>query len=127
MLSLTRIYAMVYRSVHSLRRNTFRLADVFIWPMIFLFTLTFFASYLGSEQVYINVIILGMMGWRMIYFLNLEIVSSFVEEYWSKSLAHLMMSPITRLEFAIRTAISGFAKAIFVIAIYLIVTRVLLW
>ncbi len=123
--SLSRIYAMLYKSVHMLRRNTFRLADVVIWPMIFLFTLTFFATYLGSDRVYINMIILGMMGWRMIYFLNLEMVSSFVDEYWSKSLPHLLMSPISRLEFALGTAASGVWKAAFVIITYLVATYAL--
>ncbi|HSB47089.1 MAG TPA: ABC transporter permease [Candidatus Bilamarchaeum sp.] len=120
--SFSRIYSQVYKSIVGLRRNTFRLADVFIWPMIFLFTLTFFVTYLGSDAVYLNVIILGMMGWRMIYFLNLEMVSSFTEEHWSKSLPHLMISPITRLEFAIGAAISGLLKALFVILIYIIFT-----
>ncbi|MFN7990561.1 MAG: ABC transporter permease [Candidatus Micrarchaeia archaeon] len=123
--SVSRIYSQVYKSTRTLRRNPFRLADVFIWPMIFLFTLTFFAKYVGSEQTYINVIILGMMGWRMIYFPNLEMVSSFIEEHWSKSLAHLIISPITRLEFAIGAAISGFAKATFVILIYVLATNLL--
>lgn len=117
-----RIYSQVYKSAMSLKRNTFRLADVFIWPMIFLFTLTFFATYLGSDSVYINMIILGMMGWRMIYFMNMEMVSSFIEEHWAKSLAHLLISPITRLELALGMAVSGLLKGTFVIILYLIFT-----
>ncbi|MFH1520645.1 MAG: ABC transporter permease [Candidatus Micrarchaeota archaeon] len=123
--SLTRIYSQVHKSIFSLKRNTFRLSDIFIWPMIFLFTLTFFVTYLGTDSVYLNMIILGMMGWRMIYFLNLEMVSSYTEEHWSKSLAHLMISPITRLEMAFGTAISGLLKAILVIIIYIIATNYL--
>ncbi len=123
--SLTRIYSQVYKSFHTLRRNTFRLADVLIWPLIFLFTLTFFATYLGSDVVYLKMIILGMMGWRMIYFLNLEMVSGFVDEYWSKSLAHLLISPISRFELAMGSAISGFLKALFVICIYLVATHMM--
>jgi ABC-2 type transport system permease protein len=123
--SMVRIYSQVYKNIHSLRRNTFRLADVLIWPMIFLFTLTFFATYLGSDPVYLNMIILGMMGWRMIYFLNLEMVSTFVEEYWSKSLAFLLISPISRIEFAIGSAASGFMKGIFVILTYVVFTNML--
>ncbi|MCI0559391.1 MAG: ABC transporter permease, partial [Nitrososphaera sp.] len=72
-----------------------------------------------------NMIILGMMGWRMIYFLNLEMVSSFTEEYWSKSLAHLMISPITRIEFALGMAVSGFLKGLFVVLTYIIFTNLL--
>jgi ABC-2 type transport system permease protein len=123
--SLVRMYSQVYKNIHSLRRNTFRLSDILIWPMIFLFTLTFFATYMGSNTVYLNMIILGMMGWRMIYFLNLEMVSTFVEEYWSKSLAHLLISPVSRLELAIGSAASGFIKGAFVIATYLIFTNIL--
>lgn len=123
--SLVRIYSQVYKSFMSLKRNTFRLADIFIWPMIFLFTLTFFVTYLGSDSIYLSMIILGMMGWRMIYFLNLEMVSSFTEEYWSKSLAHLMISPITRIEFALGMAISGFLKGLFVVLTYIVFTYLL--
>ncbi len=123
--SASRVYSQVYKNYWSLRRNPFRLADVFIWPMIFLFTLTFFASYVGSQALYIHIIILGMMGWRMIYFPNLEMVNSFTEEHWSKSLAHIIISPITRLEFAVGSAISGFVKAIFVVAIYIVATYIL--
>ncbi len=122
---LTRIYAQVYKNIKSLRRNVFRLADVLLWPMIYLFTLTFFVSYLGTDRSYIYMIILGMMGWRMIYFLNLEMVSGFVDEHWSKSLPHLLISPSTRLEFALGGAVSGFLKGIFVVITYLIFTHYL--
>jgi len=70
-------------------------------------------------------IILGMMGWRMVYFLNLEMVSSFTEEYWSKSLPYLMASPISRIELALGSAVSGLAKGVFVVALYLIMTNIL--
>ncbi len=121
--TLGRIYSQVYKNLMSLKRNTFRLADIFVWPIIFLFTLTFFATYIGSDTQYLQAIILGMMGWRMIYFLNMEIVMSFTEEYWSKSLPHLLISPISRLEFAIGAAISGLIKGLFVIVFYLIFTH----
>ena len=80
---LSRILSQVYKNINTLKRNSFRLADILIWPMIFLFTLTFFVTYLGSDKVYLNMIILGMIGWRVIYFLNLEMVSTFTEEHWS--------------------------------------------
>jgi ABC-2 type transport system permease protein len=120
--SLTRIYAQFYENIIAVKRNSFRLADVFVWPLLFLFTVTFFVTYIGGKKDYLDLIILGMMGWRMIYFINLELVTSFTEQYWSKSLAHLIMSPVTRLEFAIGSAISGLLKGIFVILFYLLVT-----
>lgn len=123
--SLSRILSQVYKNVNSLRRNTFRLADVLVWPMIYLFTLTFFVTYLGSDRSYLYVIILGMMGWRVMYFLTLEIVSSFTEEHWSKSLPYLFAAPISRMEFALGSALSGVLKSIFVLIIYLVLTNVI--
>lgn len=121
----SRILSQVYKNLNTLKRNSFRLADILIWPMIFLFTLTFFVTYLGSNKVYLDMIILGMMGWRVIYFLNLEMVSTFTEEYWSKSLPYLMASPISRIELAFGSALSGLLKAIAVVIIYLIMTHIL--
>ena len=120
--SLSRILSQVYRGVNMMRRNTFRLTDVFVWPILYLFTLTFFVTYLGSNQSYLYMIILGMMGWRAMYFINLEMVTAFTEEYWSKSLGYLFASPISRMELAIGSAISGLLKAIIVLIIYLVLT-----
>ncbi len=122
---LPRIYSQIYKNMNTLKRNSFRLADIVIWPMIFLFTLTFFVTYLGSDRVYLNMIILGMIGWRVIYFLNLEMVSSFTEEYWAKSLPYLVASPISRLELALGSALSGLIKAAVVVLIYLVMTNLI--
>ena len=120
--SVSRILSQTYKSICMLRRNSFRLTDVLIWPILYLFTLTFFVTYLGSDQSYLYMIILGMMGWRVMYLLNQEMVTSLTEEYWSKSLAHLFASPITRMEFAIGSAISGIIKSLAVLALYLVLT-----
>jgi ABC-2 type transport system permease protein len=123
--SLTRIYSQVYKSLISLHRNSFRLADIFVWPLLYLFPLTFFVTYLGTEKAFLDLIIVGMMGWRMVYFINQEMLSSFMEEFWSKSLPNLLISPITRVEFAVGAAITGLIKASFVVILYLLLTSVL--
>ncbi len=120
-----RIYSQIYKSIKSIKRNTFRIFDLTIWPLLYLFPLTFFADYIGAGEEFINLIILGMMGWRVVYFISHEMVLLFVEEYWSKSLAHFFISPISRLEYAIGASISGFAKASFVILLYLVLTNIL--
>ncbi len=122
---ISRIYSQIYKNINTLKRNSFRLADIVIWPMIFLFTLTFFVTYLGSDRVYLNMIILGMIGWRVIYFLNLEMVSSLTEEHWAKSLPYLLASPISRIELAIGSALSGLIKAVAVVLIYLVMTNLI--
>ncbi|MBU0586571.1 ABC transporter permease [Candidatus Micrarchaeota archaeon] len=122
MSSISRILSQTYKSICSIRRNTFRLTDIFVWPIIILFMFTFFVSYLGSDQSYISMVILGMMGWRVIYFLNFEITALMTEEYWSKSLAYLFASPISRIEYILGAALSGMIKAGFVLALYAVLT-----
>ncbi len=117
-----RLYSQFYKNVLGIFRNHFRLTDVFIWPIIYLFTLSFFTSYAKISPEFFNIIILGMMGWRAIYFMSHELVSSYMEDYWSKSLALLHISPISRLEFALSSSLSGILKTIFVIFIYFLIT-----
>ncbi len=123
--SLSRMLSQAYKNITTIRRNTFRLADIVVWPILYLFTLTFFVTYLGSDKSYLYMVILGMLGWRAMYFLNMDMVSSLTEEYWAKSLAYLFASPISRFEIAMGTALSGALKGAFVIAIYLVLTNVL--
>lgn len=120
---LERIYSQIYKSSKSIKRNSFRFADLTIWPLLYLFPLTFFVTYLGSDQSFLHLIILGMIGWRMVYFINHEMISLYVEEYWSKALPHLMLSPISRLEYSIGAASAGLLKAGFVTALYLVISN----
>mgnify|MGYP001499072876 CR=1 FL=1 len=122
LISISRILSQAYKNICGLRRNTFRLSDVLVWPMIYLFTLTFFVTYIGSDTSYLHMIILGMMGWRVMYFLNMEMVVSLTEEYWAKSLGYLFASPISRMELAIGSVLSGVMKAAFVLLVYLVLT-----
>lgn len=116
-----RIFSQFYKNLHGIFRNHFRLADVFLWPIIYLFTLSFFISYANLDSIYLNIIVLGMIGWRAIYFMSAELVSSYMEDYWSKSLALLHISPISRFEFALGSSLSGFFKTLIVIVLYFIV------
>lgn len=116
-----RIFSQFYKNLHCVVRNHFRLSEVFLWPIIYLFTISFFISYAKLDSIYINIIVLGMIGWRAIYFMSAELVSSYMEDYWSKSLALLHISPISRFEFALGSSLSGFFKTLIVIILYFIV------
>jgi ABC-type multidrug transport system permease subunit len=119
---LERIYSQIYKSRVSIKRNSFRLADLTIWPLLYLFPLTFFVTYMGSDDSFLHLIIIGMIGWRMVYFINHEMIGLYVEEYWSKALPHLMLSPISRLEYSIGAAFAGLLKGSFVTVLYLVLT-----
>ncbi len=116
---LSHLKAVLYRNFKWAIRSPFRLTDVFIWPVVMLFTLSFFLSTVGGEQQYIPLLILSVIGWRSLFFVTFETNVSFVEEHWDKSLSDLLASPINTLEIAIGGAITGILKTIVVIFLVL--------
>jgi len=117
---ISRIRAVLYRNVLWAMRSPFRLADVLIWPILTLFTLSFFLSMFGSQsQDVLGLIILSVIGWRAVFFLTFETTAMFIEENWDKSLPNLLVSPISTAEIALGGSISGLYKTIAVVFICL--------
>lgn len=118
--AVSRIYSQVYKNFKTLRGSAFRLFDVLAWPYILLFSITLFVGFVGGKR-YMDMVILGIIGWRCVYHLQIDMVTSLTEEYWNNSIPHLMVSPIRRLEFILGGAISGAVKFLFVLATYLVI------
>lgn len=119
MVNLLKIYSQVYKSYKTMFKNVFRLFDVTVWPTIQFFAFTLFIGYFSkNDPAVFGVVLVGLMGWRVFHHMHLEMVSSFMDEYWSGSLAHMIISPISRTEYVIGSAISGIVKSLFVIALY---------
>ena len=119
---LSHIKAVLFRNLIWAMRSPFRLADVLIWPILTLFTLSFFLSAFGSDmQDLIGLIILAVIGWRAVFFLTFETTAMFVEENWDKSLPNLLVSPISTLEIAFGGSISGMYKTFTVVILCLTV------
>ena len=117
---ISHIRAVLFRNIIWARRSPFRLADVLIWPILTLFTLSFFLSAFGSDMnEFIGLIVLAVIGWRAVFFLTFETTAMFIEENWDKSLPNLLVSPISAFEIALGGAISGMYKTIAVIFICL--------
>lgn len=121
-LSLSRIYSQVYKNAKLLTSSPFRWADVIVWPFILLFSITFFIQFSGADPRFMAVVILGMIGWRAVYFFQMDIVTTFMDEYWIKSLPHLFLSPLRTWELVIGGSISGFVKFVFVMLVYLLLS-----
>ena len=126
MVNLLKIYSQVYKSYKTMLKNVFRLFDVMIWPYIQFFSFILFIGYFSNGQPEaLGIVVLGLMGWRLMHHMHLEVVSNFMDEYWSRCLAHLMISPLTKLEYIIGSAIGGLAKGIFVIIVFYILAHYL--
>jgi ABC-type multidrug transport system permease subunit len=119
--SLSQIKGVLYRNALWAYRSPFRLVDVFIWPLVMLFTLTLFISVIGGKAEYLSLIIFAIAGWRAIFFVTFETSAMFVEEHWHRALPDLLVSPISTLKLAMGGALTGIFKALAVVVIFTIV------
>ncbi|MBN1170191.1 ABC transporter permease [Candidatus Micrarchaeota archaeon] len=118
---ISRILAVIYRNSLWAYRSPFRLTDVFLWPLVTLFTLTFFLSVFGADTRLTGLLIVSVVAWRALYFVTFETGSMFVEENWDRSLPNLLVTPITTTEMAIGGALGGVLKSVLVVVLCLAV------
>ncbi len=119
--SLYRINAILYRNLIWSYRSPFRLTDVFLWPLVMLFTLAFFLVTTGGGEDLIGILIVSVICWRAIFFVGFETTIMLVEEHWGDALPDLLVSPISTLEVSLGGALTGLLKAIVVSLLVLLV------
>ncbi len=103
MISLRRIWGLIYRHLCLYRRSWPRLVDLAYWPILQMtiwgFTSSFFASRLGSNgAVTIGFLVGGVLLWETAVRSHLGFAVSFMEEIWSRNLGHLFISPLRPIE-----------------------------
>ena len=113
------ILAVMYRNSLWAYRSPFRMTDVFLWPLVTLFTLTFFLSVFSNDVQFAGLLVTVVIAWRALYFVTFETGSMFVEEHWSDSLPNIVVAPISTLEMAVGGAIGGVLKGILVLVLCL--------
>lgn len=100
-----RIYAMVLRHVYLLRGSWPRVLELAYWPtmqmLIWGFITTFFAQHSSWVAQGAGVLIAGVLLWDVLFRGNLGLSISFLEEYWSRNLGHLGVSPLRPYEFIV--------------------------
>lgn len=117
--ALRRILAHAFHIMVAARRDMFRLFDVTLWPLVLFLSMTLFAgSFTHSPQV-IGVIVLGALGWRVIYHFQMEAVQLYMDNYWMGMIEHVMISPVRWWEFILGGAISAVAKIAVIAVLFL--------
>ncbi|MBS3061647.1 MAG: ABC transporter permease [Candidatus Diapherotrites archaeon] len=119
---LLRAYSQLYKGGKLLFKNPFRWFDVTVWPLILLFSLTLFVSFVGNDPRLVTLVVLGVMGWRAVYHAQFEVANNYQEEFWSNSLTHLFITPIRPIEMVAGAAVSGFLKFVIVFLMYYVLT-----
>lgn len=120
-----RIYAVMYRSIVLMKRNMFRFFDVTLWPLILFLSVTLFVNYLKEDTAILGIVILGVIGWRTVYHLQIEFSQGYMDLYWSGMIGHFMVSPATLIEFIIGNVVVGVIKFAFVAGFYVLLAKLL--
>lgn len=97
--SLRRIWAMMYRHLTLYRRSWPRLLELMYWPvlqmLIWGFTAQFIAMRSGSPVAVAGGVLLGgVLLWEVALRGQMGVTMTFLEEIWSRNLAHVFVSPI---------------------------------
>jgi ABC-2 type transport system permease protein len=104
-LSSRRVGAMVLRYLYLMRSSWPRMLEVIYWPLVTLLTWGFLQSYLIKQQGVVagagSALLGGVLLWEVLVRGQLGFNISFLEEVWSRNLANLLISPLTRGEFIV--------------------------
>jgi ABC-2 type transport system permease protein len=97
--SLRRIWGLMYRHLALYRRSWPRLLELVYWPTLQMciwgFTASFFGSRLGSAgAVAFGILLGGVLLWEIALRSQMGMAISFLEEIWSRNLAHVFVSPL---------------------------------
>lgn len=128
--SATRIGAMVMRHVYLLRRSWPRLLELAYWPMVQVLLWGFISQFFATNSTWVaqagGVLLAGVLLWDVLFRGQLGVTVSFLEELWSRNLAHLFISPLRPYELClsltamslIRTVIGILPAALLAIPLY---------
>jgi ABC-2 type transport system permease protein len=98
-----RIGAMMLRYLYLVRSSWPRMLEVVYWPLVTLLTWGFLQSYLTKQTGVVagtgSALLGAVLLWEVLVRGQLGFNISFLEEVWSRNLANLLISPLTRMEF----------------------------
>jgi ABC-2 type transport system permease protein len=97
-----RVWAMILRYVYLMRSSWPRLLELLYWPLVQLLTWGFLQTWLNGQRGAVagagGVLIGGILLWDVLVRGQLGFNMSFLEEMWSRNMANLLISPLTRSE-----------------------------
>ncbi len=116
MINGNRILAMVLRYGINLKHNWDRLTDMFYWPAMDLFiwglTGLYLAQLNNKGNNYLEVILIGLIFWIVIWRAQYEITTNLLSELWDRNIVNLFASPLKVSEWVISFMVIGLLKTI---------------
>jgi ABC-2 type transport system permease protein len=120
-----RIYAHAFHIILGVRRDAFRLLDVTLWPLVLFLSMGLFCQSFTRDPRIIGLVVLGALGWRIIYHFQMEAVQLYMDNYWTGMIEHVMIAPLKWWEFILGGAVSAMAKILVISFTFLLLGRVI--
>ncbi|GMQ92130.1 MAG: ABC transporter permease [Gammaproteobacteria bacterium] len=96
--SLRRIFAIVLRHLYLLKRSWPRILELMYWPTVQLILWGFITLFLATNSSFIanatGILLSAVLLWDVLFRGQLGVSLIFMEEIWSRNLAHLFVSPL---------------------------------
>lgn len=113
-ISLQRVYAIVWRHLHTWPRDLESLFESFWWPSFDVLIWGIMTVYVVQNQnvspTFTSVIIAGIVFWMFVYRSQQEIGFVFLREFWERNLLSLLTSPLSINEFLLASFVLGLIK-----------------
>jgi ABC-2 type transport system permease protein len=114
--SFTRIYAMALRYLYLLRRSPMRIIELIYWPFMNLAVWGFITVYLRSNTFGIaqaaGLFLGAVVLWEILIRSNLGMTVTFVEEFFSRNLGHLFISPLRPYELLVGCMVTSLVRTV---------------
>jgi ABC-2 type transport system permease protein len=117
--TLRRSLAHVYHILLMARRDGFRLLDVTLWPFVLFISMALFAASFSHDRALFGIIVLGNLGWRIIYHFQMEAVTLYMDNYWQGMIEHVMISPVRWWDFILGGALCATLKILIIGSLFL--------
>jgi ABC-2 type transport system permease protein len=115
-MKLHRIMAVILRHTGESRHNLNRVAEMVYWPVQNIVVWGFFTVYLARDNHLQPGVVSFFLGaailWGMFYAFQRDLATGFLEELWSRNLANLFSTPLSKSEYLAGLIIVNLTKAI---------------
>lgn len=110
-------------------RNTFRLMDLFFWPVMDLLLWGMVTLYMmkvsNSAPSMVTFLVAAIILWNVLYRAQQLIAVSFLDDVWSRNLLNIFGAPIRTIEYVGAACLMGLAQGLIVLVLLGIMAAVL--
>lgn len=115
------VRALIIKYVFFCSRNTFRLLDVFFWPVMDLLIWGFVTAYMlkvsHAVPTLITFFIAATIFWNVLFRAQQVVSVSFLDDVWSKNLLNIFASPARPVEYVGAAYMLGLAQALVILVL----------